>query len=167
MLGGFSSIHHELNPPWSLQQLLGFGAEPALVAACNSVAQLVRQHGIERQLLGLLHTTLLDIFDLLCAAEANGGETNTNGGFGAANGSSSSSNRGGAQVTAHTQQQTAGQQQAAQAAASSSSSSSSSGWPAALVAAHMGVVIEVGAAALWRLSCLQTGTGYDVACTWQ
>jgi hypothetical protein len=154
MLGGFSSIHHELSPPWSLQQLLQLGAEQPLVAACGSVARLVRQHGIERQLLGLLHTTLLDIFDLLCAAENGSAETagagsssstaaaaavNKGGGGG---GSSSSSSSAGAQAPAPAGEKvTAGQ--AAGTAAGSSSSSSSSGWPAALVAAHMGVVIEV------------------------
>ncbi|WIA32941.1 hypothetical protein OEZ86_006108 [Tetradesmus obliquus] len=41
MLGGFANIHHELSPPWSLQQLLQLGAQQPLVAACSSVAQLV------------------------------------------------------------------------------------------------------------------------------
>jgi hypothetical protein len=141
MLGGFSSIHHELSPPWSLQQLLQMGAEQALVTACNNVARLVRVHGIERQLLGLLHTTLLDIFDLLCAAE-NGTDSAAEGGssssskVGGGNGGSSSASPG------RTAAAPAGQ--ATEGSSSSSSSSSSSVWPPELIAAHMGVVIEVG-----------------------
>uniref|UniRef100_A0A383VSG5 Uncharacterized protein n=1 Tax=Tetradesmus obliquus TaxID=3088 RepID=A0A383VSG5_TETOB len=138
MLGGFANIHHELSPPWSLQQLLQLGAQQPLVAACSSVAQLVQQHGIERQLLGLLHTTLLDIFDLLCAADAG---SSSKGGGGGAGGSSSGCAAKQAAAPAP-----AGEKQIGQAAAShssSSSSSSSSGWPDDLVAAHMGVVIEV------------------------
>jgi hypothetical protein len=136
MLGGFSSIHHELSPPWSLQQLLQMGAEQALVTACNNVAQLVRVHGIERQLLGLLHTTLLDIFDLLCAADS--------GAANAAAGGSSSSSKGGSGDGGSSSN--AGRAAAAPAgqATEGTSSSSSSVWPAELVAAHMGVVIEVG-----------------------
>jgi hypothetical protein len=137
MLGGFSSIHHELSPPWSLQQLLQMGAEQALVTACNNVARLVRVHGIERQLLGLLHTTLLDIFDLLCAAE-NGTQSTAEGGssssskVGGGNGGSSSADAG------RTAAAPAGQ------ATEGISSSSSSAWPSELIAAHMGVVVEVG-----------------------
>ena len=149
MLGGFSNIHHELSPPWSLQQLLQLGAQQPLVAACSSVAQLVREHGIERQLLGLLHTTLLDIFDLLCAAEA-GGSSEGGGGAGASsNGDAGrSSSSAGAQAAAPAPAGEAKQG----ASHSSSSNSSSSDWPDGLVAAHMGVVIEVRGAAFDRPS---------------
>ncbi|WIA12780.1 hypothetical protein OEZ85_006411 [Tetradesmus obliquus] len=133
MLGGFANIHHKLSPPWSLQQLLRLGAQQPLVAACSSVAQLVRQHGIERQLLGLLHTTLLDIFDLLCAAEAG---SSSEGGGGGAGGSSSADKQAAAPAPA-------GEKQIRTASQAVGSSSSSSGWPDDLVAAHMGVVIEV------------------------
>lgn len=139
MLGGFANIHHKLSPPWSLQQLLRLGAQQPLVAACSSVAQLVRQHGIERQLLGLLHTTLLDIFDLLCAAEAGSSE----GGGGGAGGSSSADKQAAAPAPA-------GEKQIRTASQAVGSSSSSSGWPDDLVAAHMGVVIEVRGAAFGR-----------------
>jgi hypothetical protein len=141
MLGGFSSIHHELSPPWSLQQLLQMGAEHAFVTACNNVARLVRVHGIERQLLGLLHTTLLDIFDLLCAAES-GAES------AAAGGSSSSSKAGGGDGVGSTSERRMAAAPAGQAIEGTSSSSSSV-WPPELIAAHMGVVIEVGDGVVW------------------
>lgn len=162
MLGGFSSIHNELSPPWSLQQLLDLGAEEPLVTACNTVAAMVRQHSIKRELLGLLHTTLLDIFDLLCAGDGSAGSSG-GGGNGGRNkqGTSSSSaaaaaapadSGGNAQGIAGRQQVAAGSAAvgaphggAAPLAAQSSSSSYGAGetWPAALVAAHLGLVLEV------------------------
>lgn len=123
MLRGFHSIHQALSPPWSLQKLLLLGAEQPLVTACNTVAHMVQEHAVERQLLGLLHTTLLDIFELLCVDDRR-------------------------QSAGHRQQQQQQREQQSAAAppAGADGDDSSTGcyWPDALVAAHVGLVVEVG-----------------------
>ncbi|KAF8067225.1 hypothetical protein HT031_002272 [Scenedesmus sp. PABB004] len=161
MLGGFARLEHELALPWSLGQLLALGAGPPLAAACKTVASLVKRRGAERSLLGLLHTTLLDIFDLLASDGAGGAGGGAGGERGSSSGgrerSSGSSgggggSRGGDAGGGPLQQQLQGPQEQQRhpassggtaAAAPAGAEAAEGGWPTELIAAHAAVVLQV------------------------